>query len=129
VHAFREHIDTEVRAHAHAAAVVTLKVVRRMIRIADHTALPEGAASGVSLIRDPHPLAEHVIRVRHRLPPKICIAVAIRMPYTHAMGTARTVRVDDDLWESATAAAKANGENVSVVIRRALIQYVKENQS
>jgi hypothetical protein len=41
----------------------------------------------------------------------------------------RVVRIDDDLWEKARAAAKANGENVSVVIRRALIQYVKENQS
>lgn len=51
------------------------------------------------------------------------------MPYTQDMGTARTVRVDDDLWAKANAAAKANGENVSVVIRRALIQYVKENQS
>lgn len=30
---------------------------------------------------------------------------------------------------AASEVAKANGENVSVVIRRALIQYVKENQS
>lgn len=45
------------------------------------------------------------------------------------MVTARTVRVEDNLWESAAAAAKKNGENVSVVIRRALIQYVRENQS
>lgn len=31
--------------------------------------------------------------------------------------------------EPAQKIAKANGENLSVVIRRALIQYVKENQS
>ncbi|WP_156145879.1 hypothetical protein [Microbacterium sp. MEJ108Y] len=41
----------------------------------------------------------------------------------------RTVRIEDDVWEPATKAAKANGENVSVVIRRALIAYIKENQS
>lgn len=43
--------------------------------------------------------------------------------------TSRAIRIDDELWEKASAAAKANGENVSVVIRRALIQYVKDNQS
>lgn len=43
--------------------------------------------------------------------------------------TNRAIRVDDGLWAAAQAAAKANGENVSVVIRRALVQYVKENQS
>lgn len=31
--------------------------------------------------------------------------------------------------KAASEAARRNGENVSVVIRRALIQYVKENQS
>lgn len=41
----------------------------------------------------------------------------------------RTIRVEDDIWEKAAAAAKANGENVSVVIRRALITYIRENQS
>lgn len=41
----------------------------------------------------------------------------------------RNVRVEDEIWDTAAAAAKANGENLSVVIRRALIQYVKENQS
>lgn len=46
------------------------------------------------------------------------------------MGTtpSRNVRVEDEIWETAAAAAKANGENLSVVIRRALIQYVKENE-
>ncbi|WP_176697189.1 hypothetical protein [Microbacterium sp. 3J1] len=41
----------------------------------------------------------------------------------------RRVRVADEIWEPADAAAKANGETISVVIRRALIQYAKENQS
>lgn len=41
----------------------------------------------------------------------------------------RTVRVEDEIWDKAVEVAKANGENVSVVIRRALIHYVKENQS
>lgn len=41
----------------------------------------------------------------------------------------RTVRIEDDIWEKATEAAKATGENVSVVIRRALIAYIKEHQS
>lgn len=39
------------------------------------------------------------------------------------------VRVADEIWNPAAKAAKANGENLSVVIRRALIQYTKENQS
>lgn len=43
--------------------------------------------------------------------------------------TNRAIRIDDELWKKATEAAKANRENVSVVVRRALIQYVKENQS
>lgn len=41
----------------------------------------------------------------------------------------RTIRIDDEIWEPAAVASKANGENLSVVIRRALIQYLKENQS
>lgn len=41
----------------------------------------------------------------------------------------RKVRVADEIWLPADEAAKANGENLSVVIRRALIQYVKENQA
>lgn len=39
----------------------------------------------------------------------------------------RKVRVDDAIWQKALVAAKANGENLSVVIRRALIAYMKEN--
>lgn len=38
------------------------------------------------------------------------------------------VRVEDEIWKPAAATAKANGENLSVVIRRALIQYVKDNE-
>ena len=40
----------------------------------------------------------------------------------------RTVRVPDDLWEAAQEAAKKNGETVSEVIRRALEQYVADNE-
>lgn len=40
-----------------------------------------------------------------------------------------TYKAEPDLVKAVSEAAKANGENVSVVIRRALIQYVKENQS
>lgn len=39
----------------------------------------------------------------------------------------RRVRVSDDIWDAANDAAKANGETLSVVIRRALIQYTKDN--
>lgn len=37
----------------------------------------------------------------------------------------RNVRIEDELWEAAGNAAKANGENLSVVIRRALISYAQ----
>lgn len=37
----------------------------------------------------------------------------------------RNVRVDDELWAEAKAAAAANGTNPSEVMRRALIRYVK----
>lgn len=37
--------------------------------------------------------------------------------------TARAVRVADDLWQAAQAKAESNGETVSDVIRRALIDY------
>jgi hypothetical protein len=36
----------------------------------------------------------------------------------------RNVRVEDDLWNAAQQAAQERGENVAVVIRRALIAYV-----
>lgn len=38
-----------------------------------------------------------------------------------------TYKANPELVQAVAAVAKANGENVSVVIRRALIQYVKEN--
>lgn len=41
----------------------------------------------------------------------------------------RQVRVAPSLWDDAKVAADRNDETVSDVIRRALIQYVKENQS
>ena len=37
---------------------------------------------------------------------------------------ARTVRVDDELWDAAKAEAKAKGENVSDVVRKALRQML-----
>lgn len=41
---------------------------------------------------------------------------------------ARNVRIADALWNDAKAAAKANGETISDVIRRALTNYVKRNK-
>lgn len=40
----------------------------------------------------------------------------------------RTVRIADDLWEASAAAAAANGETLSDVIRRALAAYVRRNR-
>lgn len=40
----------------------------------------------------------------------------------------RNIRIDDKLWAQATEAAQENRETVSAVIRRALLDYVKENQ-
>ncbi|MDT4997448.1 MAG: hypothetical protein QOD45_1516 [Pseudonocardiales bacterium] len=37
----------------------------------------------------------------------------------------RTVRIPDEVWEAAKAAAERRGEFISDVIRRALIRYVK----
>jgi len=42
---------------------------------------------------------------------------------------ARQVRVPEKLWDDAKAAADSNDETISEVIRRALTEYVKENQS
>lgn len=41
----------------------------------------------------------------------------------------RNIRVEQQLWDDAKAAADENDETISDVIRRALIQYVKENRS
>lgn len=38
--------------------------------------------------------------------------------------TLRNIRIADELWDSAKAKAKAEGRNVSEVIREALEQYV-----
>lgn len=37
----------------------------------------------------------------------------------------RAVRVDDALWKAAKAVAERRGENLSDVIRQALVRYVK----
>lgn len=39
----------------------------------------------------------------------------------------RTVRIDGELWSAALAVAKERGENLSEVIRRALIEYSRED--
>lgn len=40
----------------------------------------------------------------------------------------RTIRVDDELWAAAMAAAEAQGKTVSEVIREALTRYVKRSK-
>ena len=42
--------------------------------------------------------------------------------------TAKSVRVPDALWKQAQAAADERGEYLSEVIRRALVEYVKEER-
>lgn len=41
----------------------------------------------------------------------------------------RQVRVPGKLWDTAKAVAEGNDETISDVIRRALTEYVEENQS
>jgi predicted transcriptional regulator len=41
----------------------------------------------------------------------------------------RRIRIDDDLWTSAQEVAAVEHSNVSDVIRRALVAYIKEQQS
>jgi len=43
--------------------------------------------------------------------------------------TARAIRVPDNLWEQALAAAHERGETVSEVVRVALERYVDEHQA
>jgi hypothetical protein len=43
--------------------------------------------------------------------------------------TLRNIRVDDTLWSAARAAATERGEDVSVVVRRALTAYVSRDTS
>jgi hypothetical protein len=40
----------------------------------------------------------------------------------------RTLRVDDDLWGAAKAAADARGDNLSEVLRQALRDYVSQSE-
>ena len=40
----------------------------------------------------------------------------------------RAVRIDDALWDEAQTIAKANGDNLSTVIRDALRTYIQENE-
>lgn len=42
--------------------------------------------------------------------------------------TTRSVRIPDDEWEAAKAAAEANGETVTDVVRRSLIRYVSADR-
>ena len=42
--------------------------------------------------------------------------------------THRTVRIEDALWNAAKAKATERGEKVSDAIRRALIEYTKEEE-
>lgn len=40
--------------------------------------------------------------------------------------TRRTIRIEDELWEAAQAKAKEQGDNLSMIIRDALRQYLEE---
>ena len=40
----------------------------------------------------------------------------------------RAVRVDGPLWDRAQAVAKANGDNLSAIIRDALRKYINESE-
>jgi membrane protein implicated in regulation of membrane protease activity len=40
----------------------------------------------------------------------------------------RTIRIPDELWEAAKQAAAENGETVTVVVRRALRNYVRATE-
>jgi len=40
--------------------------------------------------------------------------------------THRTVRIEDELWAAARQVATERGENLSEVIRRALVEYVEK---
>lgn len=48
-----------------------------------------------------------------------------------ATGTAphRTIRVDDELWHAAKAVAQAAGQDLSKVIRQALVDYVAQAEA
>lgn len=40
--------------------------------------------------------------------------------------TLRNVRVPDEIWDAAKEQAEANGETVSDVVRRALVEYIEK---
>jgi hypothetical protein len=40
----------------------------------------------------------------------------------------RAVRIDNPLWAEAKATAKKNGDNLSAIIRQALVNYVSEGK-
>lgn len=42
--------------------------------------------------------------------------------------TARNVRISDELWAKAKAAAEERGDNLSEIIRQALTEYIKQNE-
>jgi predicted transcriptional regulator len=45
-------------------------------------------------------------------------------------GTARrTIRIDDEIWGRAQEAATERGDNLSDIIRRALIEYTSESEN
>lgn len=41
----------------------------------------------------------------------------------------RSIRVDEDLWNQAQAAAKDRGDNLSAIIREALRAYINESDT
>lgn len=50
------------------------------------------------------------------------------VPVMTGKGTPRrTVRIEDETWDAAKVEAESRGETLSDVIRRALIDYVKES--
>lgn len=42
--------------------------------------------------------------------------------------TRRTFRAEDDLWDEAQRIAKERGENLSVILRDRLREYIEDNQ-
>ena len=58
------------------------------------------------------------------------MAMTTQSPEEHTAPVAetrvRTVRVDDELWQAAQAKAKRRRETVAAVLKRALVQYVED---
>lgn len=52
-------------------------------------------------------------------------ATLVAVPDEDQSTPRRTIRVPDDEWESGLAAAEANGENLSAVIRRRIADYAE----